>query len=42
MRASVTIGRSLSVTTGRTDYMTGKRKVTVDAEKNDEKKMRRP
>jgi hypothetical protein len=26
------------VTTGRTDYVTGKRKVTVDVEKNDEKK----
>ncbi len=31
-----------SVTTGRTDYVTEKRKVTVDAEKNDGKKMRRP
>ncbi len=40
MRASVTIGRSLSVTTGRTDYVMGKRKVTVDVKKNDRKKMR--
>jgi hypothetical protein len=40
MRASVTTGRSLSLTTGRTDYVTGKRKVTVDVEKYDGKKMR--
>ncbi len=30
------------VTTGRIDYVTKKRKVTVDAEKNDGKKMRQP
>jgi hypothetical protein len=40
--ASVITGRSLSLTTRRIDYVTGKRKVTVDAEKNDGKKMRRP
>ncbi len=42
VRASVTTERSLSLTTGHTDYVTGKKKVTVDAEKNDGKKMRRP
>ncbi len=31
-----------SVTTGHTDYVMGKKKVTVDAEKNDGKKMGRP
>jgi hypothetical protein len=30
----------LSVTIGRTDYVTGKRKVTVDTEKNDGKNMK--
>jgi hypothetical protein len=42
VRLSVTTGRSLSMTTRRTDYVTRKRKVMVDAEKNDGKKMRRP